>query len=99
MSKGSMQRMMNNESVEIKPSTIALGLGLLGIGLYAMYDKGRTSGEVAAKEQMGAVHRSMGGRGPEAGAGVAGWMGGRGEYQPYEYEAPSSVVTGWSKLP
>jgi hypothetical protein len=97
--KTTFNSVMNNDPVEVKPSTIGLGVALGLVGLWAAYDTGRNRGQAQSREQMGAVHRSMGGRGPQAGAGVAGWLGGRGAYSPYQYEDPSSVHTGWQNMP
>lgn len=51
------------------------------------------------KGRFGAVHRSMGGRGPNAGRGVAGYLGGRGEYNPYSYESPSGLHANFAHFP
>lgn len=52
--------------------------------------------DTSPSDSYGAVSRVQGGRGPDAGGGIATQLGGRSPGTPYRYSSPSSVVTGWN---
>ena len=112
-----IQKLMSGKPVKIDPIEFVIAGSLLAIGAIAVADAGRNTGYARAQDQLhgpqprpqhqpragqyGSVAPTMGGRGPHAGAGVSGPMGGRTarESEQYDYDTPSATATQWDYLP
>lgn len=84
-------RQASRESLGIQPPE-----GMYALGVAPGHDRTRyvvVSPDSGGK--FGAVHFSMGGRGPGAGGGVASGLGARAPELPYSWDVPSSVISSW----